>query len=108
MNMDLNAVFVEKRIKDVDSSCDTKVSILGTIVSSVDNSIFIDDGTGTVQGVVGQDVSTTLSQSQLVRVFGRVRPNDTGFDLYVDIIQDMSKLNLKMYNAVMGYYDKML
>ncbi|RLG15762.1 MAG: hypothetical protein DRN71_00440 [Candidatus Nanohalarchaeota archaeon] len=100
-------VFVEKNIREIDASSDVKVRVLGTVVSKVDNSIFVDDGTGTVQVAVSQDMALNVSESQLVRVFGRLRLSGDGFDLYGEIVQNMSKLNLKQYGVVMGYYNEM-
>ncbi len=108
MDMDGN-VFVEKKINEINPASDTKVRVLGTVVGRADDSgsIFIDDGTGAVPVVVGQDAALNVSENQLVRVFGRVRSSGDGFGLHAEIIQDMSKLNVKLYNAVMGYYSKM-
>lgn len=100
-------VFVEKKINEIDTSSDVKVRILGTVVSKVDDSIFVDDGTGTVQVAVSHDMALNVSESQLVRVFGRLRLSGGGFDLYGEIIQNMSKLNMKQYNQVMEYYTVM-
>ena len=100
-------VFVEKKISEIDVSSDVKVRILGTVVSKVDDSIFVDDGTGTVQVAVSHDMALNVSESQLVRVFGRLRLSGDGFDLYGEIIQNMSELNMKQYNQVMEYYNVM-
>lgn len=103
--MDLmDNVFVEKTISRINPATDSKVRILGTVVSKIDNSIFVDDGTGTVQVVVGQDMGLNVSVDQMVRVFGRLRFNDDDFDLFAELIQNMDGLNLKLYNVVMDYY----
>ena len=107
MNYSSN-VFIEKKINEIDISSDIKIRILGTIVSKIEDSIFVDDGTGTVQVAISQDMALNVSENQLVRVFGRLRSSGDGFDLYGEIVQNMSKLNLKQYNAVMEHYNKMV
>ncbi len=107
MNYSSN-VFIEKKINEIDISSEIKIRILGTIVSKIDDSIFVDDGTGTVQVAISPDMALNVSENQLVRVFGRLRSSGDGFDLYGEIVQNMSKLNLKQYNAVMEHYNKMV
>ena len=72
-----------------------------------DNSIFIDDGTGTAQVLLGSDITQEITENQLVRVFGRVIPSGDGFDISAEIIQDMKNLNIKLYTTVMNYYNKL-
>ncbi len=102
-----STVFIEKKISDILPSKDIKVRILGTVVSKIDNSIFIDDGTGTAQVLLGSDITQDINENQLVRVFGRVIPAGDGFDISAEIIQDMKNLNIKLYTTVMNYYNKL-
>jgi len=102
-----STVFIEKKISDISPTKDIKVRILGTVVSKIDNSIFIDDGTGTAQVLLGSDITQDITENQLVRVFGRVIPSGDGFDISAEIIQDMKNLNIKLYSTVMNYYNKL-
>jgi len=100
-------VFVDKKINEIKVSKDSKVRVLGTVVSKIDKSLFIDDGTGTVQVIGSSDIIKDVKENQLVRVFGRVIPASNGFDIYAEIIQDMTNLNIKLYSTVMNYYTKL-
>ena len=82
---------IEKDIKNIDNN-DNKVRILGTVISRKDNALVIDDGTGTID--VRADKTDDISEGQKVRVFGRIA-NKT---LFAEIIQDMTRLNIDLYN----------
>jgi RNase P/RNase MRP subunit p29 len=90
-------VAVEKKIKEINAEKDGKVRILGTIVSKEQNSLIIDDGTGTVR-VFTQTDTNQFKDKQLVRVIGRVLPNADNFDIQGEIIQNMENLDVDLYN----------
>jgi hypothetical protein len=78
---------------------DIRVSILGTVIDRQGEKVVIDDGTGKIDAVFDKEVKA--EPNQLVRVFGRVIPMENGFELQGEILQDMSKLDMKLYNKVM-------
>jgi len=51
--------------------------------------------------VVEQDVMDMFNVDDLVRIFARVLPLEHGFELRAEIIQEMNKLNLALYQRVL-------
>lgn len=70
----------------------SKVSISGFIVQKNENSIVIDDNTGTLPVII----QTNLELNKFVRVFGYFSNNQ----LQADLIQDLSDVNKQLYNRV--------
>jgi len=88
---------VERRINDIKSG-DMRVRIIGTVIDKADDRIVIDDGSGKIN--IGFDAPVDLEINQIVRVFGRVIPIENGFELQGEIAQDMSKLDISLYEKI--------
>lgn len=86
--------YVEKFIKDVTVK-DYKVAVSGVIVNRSENSFLLDDGTGQLAVI-----STTIPNYEYTRVFGKVLPLETGFELQSEIIQDLSKIDKAIHRKV--------
>ena len=79
--------YTEKFIKDI-SVQDFKVAVSGVIVNKSDNSFLLDDGTGQIA------VSSTLIPDfQYLRVFGKILPLESGFEIQSEVMQDLSKID---------------
>ena len=70
----------------------SKVSISGFIIEKNENSIIVDDNTGTLPIVI----QTTLSLNTFVRVFGYYNNGQ----LQGNLIQDLTQINKQLYNKV--------
>lgn len=90
-------IAVEKNIKEINPEKDGRVRILGTIVSKEQNSLIIDDGTGTVRAFTQTDTNQ-FKDKQLVRITGRIMQNADNFDIQAEIIQNMENLDVDLYN----------
>jgi hypothetical protein len=88
---------VKRKISEIKAE-DIRVSILGTVIDKQGERIVIDDGTGKID--VAFDRVVEAEPKKLVRVFGRVIPMENGFELQGEILQDMSGLDLELYNKV--------
>lgn len=95
-----NICAIERKISEIDAQSDVKVRVLGTIVSKAENSFILDDGSGVVQVITNPKLENNLSESNRVRVLGKISPNGEKFDIIAEIIQDMSGLNTKVYEHV--------
>jgi hypothetical protein len=87
---------VPKKIKDINPEKDIRVRLLGRVLDKNKDFIVLDDGSGKANIMVDGDVN-----SDFVRVFARVLPVESGFELKAEIIQDMSKLDLELYEKAM-------
>ena len=84
---------VDRRISDIMAE-DIRVSVIGTVIDKQDDSIMLDDGTGKIS--IGFDNAVDVETDQIVRVFGRVMPIESGFELQGEIVQDMRGLDREM------------
>lgn len=92
----------EKNIKDI-SEEDFRVRILGTVVDrdEINNSAMIDDGTGrAIMLFADPDQFFLAEDGKLVRVVGKVRKEEENIEIEVELIQDMGKLDLGLYEQV--------
>jgi RPA family protein len=89
---------IQRSIKEIGDK-DFRVRILGTIVDKDDdkNSAILDDGTGKI--VIFLPSNSNIKEGKLVRVIGKIVRREKP-EMEVEIIQDMSKLNLRIYEQV--------
>lgn len=86
--------YLEKFIKDI-SVKDFKVSVSGVLVNKSENSFLLDDGTGQIAVS-----SVVIPNYEYVRVFGKIIPLETGFELQSEIVQDLSKIDKAIHRKV--------
>ena len=89
-----------KNIEEIDPRDDIRVRVIGTILSVDDDSISLDDGTGTVEIFLEQDRMEDLEENQRVRILGRVLPTPDSFEIQGEIIQDFSDVDPELYSRV--------
>jgi len=90
---------VVKQISEIKIE-DVRVRLIGTVIDKSDTRIALDDGTGKIDVNFKEPVKTDLNK--LVRVFGRVIPMDSGFELEGEILQDMSKLDVDLHRKAIS------
>ncbi|MBD3195432.1 MAG: hypothetical protein GF317_10275 [Candidatus Lokiarchaeota archaeon] len=108
--------FIRKSVSNI-SPKDNKIAITGRIVN-INNvnlelksfkSILIDDGSGTVNclitdGTIINNIDK-LEVGRLIRILGHLEfykeDNNTSYDFYGYIVQDMSKLDIELYKKVL-------
>ncbi len=91
---------VPKDIDEIDAERDVRVRVLGTVLETRDDSIMLDDGSGTVEVFLDGDDFEAVSDGQRIRVLGRVLPAPDSFEIQGEIVQDMSDLDMDAYNTV--------
>lgn len=87
-----------RRIADINPEEDIRVRILGHVVARSENSITLDDKSGTCEIVLDEQ---TVPEAKMVRVFARVLPLEDGYELRAEIVQDMSGMDMELYKKVM-------
>ena len=88
---------VEKSIIDIKPD-DLRVRLLGTVVDSKETNLVLDDGTGKIN--INFEESVNTEPGKFVRVFGRVVPLESGFDIHGELIQDMTDLDMDLLKKV--------
>jgi len=94
------AAAVPKDIDEVDAQRDIRVRIVGTVLDMEDESVTLDDGTGTVEVFMQSDELDELEESQRIRVLGRVLPTPDSFEIQAEVVQDLSDVDIENYNKV--------
>jgi uncharacterized protein YdeI (BOF family) len=89
-----------KNIEDIDPKNDIRVRVIGTVLSVEDDSISLDDGTGTVEIFLDEEKMEDLEENQRIRVFGRVLPTPDSFEIQGEIVQDFSDVDPELYSKV--------
>ncbi len=95
-----NISAVERKISEINPEADSKVRVIGTVISKAENSFILDDGKGTVQVFADTKVLEAIAENKVIRVIGRVSPNEKSFDIRAEIIHDMAGLNTKIHDTV--------
>lgn len=99
---------MERRIRDVRAD-DFRVRILGIVVDldKANNSALIDDGTGRAVAIFPDQVHMDgVVVGKPIRVIGKAMQGDT-LEVEVEIVQDMSKLDMDLYERVRDISEKL-
>ncbi|MFX1451045.1 MAG: hypothetical protein ACFFCM_09395 [Promethearchaeota archaeon] len=95
-------VAVERKINEIDVN-DKRVRILGVTISSTSEFVKIDDGTG----VINVKVESPLEERKRYRIIGQVyKQPDNKLIINAEIVQDMDKLDMDLYQKVLNIKKK--
>jgi uncharacterized protein YxjI len=89
-----------KKIDEINPQNDIRVRITGTVLSKEDDSISLDDGSGTVEVFTEDEDLEDLDENQRVRVLGRVLPTPDSFEIQGEIVQDFSGVDQELHDRV--------
>lgn len=91
---------IPKDIEDIDPKQDIRVRVVGTAISIDEDSISLDDGTGTVEVFLREEDIDDIEEGQRVRVLGRVLPTPDAFEVQGEVVQDFSDVDSELYDRV--------
>ncbi len=86
-----------RKISGIKPEQDIRVRLLGRVIGKGDGTIVIDDGSSRADIVTEE---TDAGINDIVRVFARVLPLESGFELRAEFVQKMEKLDLDLYNKI--------
>jgi len=89
-----------KKIKEIDPQSDIRVRITGTTLSIEQDSVSLDDGSGTVEVFLEEEDLDELEENQRIRVLGRVLPTPDSFEIQGEIIQDFTDIDQELHDRV--------
>ena len=93
----------DKKVEEL-SEMDKKVRILGIVISSTPDLAIVDDGTGTI----AVRTADPLEEGSRYRIIGQIfRIAENKYELNAEIVQDMGKLNIDLYQKVEGIKRKL-
>ena len=87
-----------KKISEIDTKTDARVSLQGKVSSILENSFVLDDGSAKIE-IVSEIIP---EQNKQVRVFCSILDEQ----LKTEVIQDLSSLDLDLFNKVKELYSK--
>lgn len=91
---------VSKDIEEINPRDDIRVRVIGTVISMNDNSVNLDDGSGTVEVFLEEEDLEALEENQRIRVIGRVLPTPDSFEIQGEIVQDFEDVDPELYDRV--------
>ena len=88
---------VYRTIAGIQPESDIRVRILGRIIGKNDGIMVIDDGTGRAD-IVSEEFDAGVND--IVRVFARVLPLESGFELRAELVKKMDNMDLDLYRKI--------
>lgn len=89
-----------KNIEEIDPQRDIRARVVGTVISKEDESVTLDDGTGSVEVFMQEEDIEDIEENEKVRVLGRILPTPDSFEIQAEIVQDLSDVDIETYNRV--------
>jgi uncharacterized protein YdeI (BOF family) len=89
-----------KSVDEIDPQDDIRVRVIGTVLSKDEDSISLDDGSGSVEVFLEEEQMDDLEEGQRIRVLGRVLPTPDSFELQGEVVQDFSDVDPELYDRV--------
>lgn len=94
------AAAVPKDIDEIDPKNDIRVRVVGTAISVNQDSINLDDGSGTVEVFMNEERLEEIEENQRVRVLGRVLPTPDSFEIQAEIVQNFEDVDPELHDRV--------
>lgn len=94
------AAAVKKDVTEIDPQSDIRVRITGTVISIEDDSVALDDSTGTVDVFMQEEELEEIEEGQRIRVLGRVLPTPDSFEIQAEVVQDFSEVDPELESRV--------
>lgn len=89
---------VLKHISEINPEKDIRVRIFGRVLDRKDGVVVVDDGSSSAEIVV--DDIEFVRTDDVVRVFARVLPLETGYELRAEVVQIMNDLDTQLLRKI--------
>ncbi len=90
---------VPRSILDINPEKDIRVRLLGRVIDKQNDLMVLDDGTSSAEIIVEKDLEK-INTGDVVRVFCRVLPLETNYELRAEIIQNMNGFDTDLYRKI--------
>lgn len=84
---------VRRQISKIDKAKDIRVRIIGKVVDKYNDSVLLQDETGSREVKMDPSFAQALNKNEIIRVFCKVVEDD----LICELIQDMNNLDVDLY-----------
>ncbi|MFB6209526.1 MAG: OB-fold nucleic acid binding domain-containing protein [Candidatus Nanohaloarchaea archaeon] len=89
-----------KDIEQIDPQRDIRVRIVGTVISKGEESVTLDDGTGSTEVFMQEEELEEVEEGERIRVLGRILPTPDSFEVQAEIVQDLASVDMETYDTV--------
>lgn len=89
-----------KNIEEIDPQRDIRTRVVGTVISLEEESVTVDDGTGSVEIFMQEDDIEGVEDNDKIRVLGRVLPTPDSFEIQAEIVHSLEDVDMETYNTV--------
>jgi hypothetical protein len=99
--------YVPKKISDI-SKNDKKIAVVGKVVEVTTDSFIMGDGNGNIEVFFGDDQQTGVAGSEKIASKKTIRAfcSIVGDELRLDVVQDLTGLDLNLLKTVDDLYSK--
>ncbi len=91
----------QRKIEDIDPKKDIRVRIACTVLEKDEDSILVDDGTGTTEIFIDKEDLIDIEDEETIRIIGRVLPTPDSFEIQGEIVQKMKDTDMDLYDEVL-------
>jgi uncharacterized protein YdeI (BOF family) len=95
---------VPRKIAEINAEKDIRVRLLGRVIDKYTGTVVLDDGTGKAEIII-EDANISfdnIKSGDLVRIFCRVLPLETTYELRAEIIQKMDSMDMDLHKKIYG------
>jgi hypothetical protein len=89
-----------KNIEDIDPQRDIRCRVVGTVISVDEESVTVDDSTGSVEIFMQEEDIEDIEENDKIRVLGRVLPTPDSFEIQAEIVHSLEDVDMETYNRV--------
>lgn len=89
-----------KDIENIDPQRDIRARVVGTVISVEEESVTVDDSTGSVEIFMQEDDIEGIEENDKIRVLGRVLPTPDSFEIQAEIVHSLEDVDMETYNRV--------
>jgi len=94
------AAAVPKNIEDIDPRTDIRARISGTVIDMGEESLKIDDGTGSTEVFMREEQFEEVDENSRLRVLGRVLPTPDSFEVQAEAVHHLEEDEAELYDRV--------
>ncbi len=100
MPQDRRAPARPRKIEHIDPRDDIRVRIVCTVLEKGEDSVMVDDGTGTTEVFLDRGDLQGIEENDRVRIIGRVLPTPESFEIQGELLQSMQGVDMDLYDEV--------
>jgi hypothetical protein len=86
-------------IDDIDPQADVRGRVVGSVIDLGEDSLTVDDGTGSVEVFADNEQLEDVDEQDTVRILGRILPAPEGFELQAEALHVLS-VDRETYDTV--------